>query len=135
VKRELVRQWIDKADQDLRAAESLISGDSPLLYPSGFHSQQAAEKYIKAILTWHQVEFPKTHDFDELLELVSKVDKALAEQLGDTPLLTPYGVEVRYPGDIPEPTLTDAEEALELAKRVRDTVLPLLEYKQDSSTT
>ncbi|MBW2139183.1 MAG: HEPN domain-containing protein [Deltaproteobacteria bacterium] len=132
VKRELVRQWLGKAEQDLKAAEALLSGDPPLLYPSCFHSQQAAEKYIKAYLTWHQVEFPKTHDFDDLLELMGRVDKPLAGRLGDTPLLTPYGVEVRYPDDVPEATLTEAEEALELAKKVRDTILPLLERKPDS---
>jgi len=126
VKREIVRQWLAKAEQDLKAAELLLSKDQPLFYPSCFHSQQAAEKYIKAYLTWHQVEFPKTHDFDELLELISKVDETLAERLGDTPLLTPYGVEVRYPGDQPEPNLEEAREALELARRVRYAVMDRL---------
>jgi hypothetical protein len=69
VKRELVRQWIGKAEQDLKAVESL----------------------------------PKTHDFDELPELISRVDKTLAEQLGDATLFTPYGVGGRYRGDLPEP--------------------------------
>ena len=130
MKRELVRQWMGKAEQDLKAAESLLSQEQPLLYPSCFHSQQATEKYIKAYLTRHQVEFPKTHDFDELLEFVGKVDKTLAERLGDTPLLTPYGVEVRYPGDIPEPTLAEAKEALELARMVRDAVMDRLKENQ-----
>ena len=135
VERELVRQWLGKAEQDLKAAESLLSQERPLLYPSCFHSQQDAEKYIKAYLTWHQVEFPKTHDFDELLDLIGRADKTLAERLGDTPLLTPYGVEIRYPSDIPEPTPTEAKEALELAKKVRDTILPLLEDESGSSIT
>ncbi|HOE12382.1 MAG TPA: HEPN domain-containing protein [bacterium] len=34
---------------------------SPFLYPACFHAQQAAEKYLNALLTWHQIEFPKTH--------------------------------------------------------------------------
>jgi HEPN domain-containing protein len=51
VRHALTRQWVDKAAQDLRAAESLLSVDPPLLYPSCFHSQQAAEKYLKAVLT------------------------------------------------------------------------------------
>ncbi len=76
VKRKLVQEWIAKAEQDLKAAEALLLGEPPLTYPSCFHSQQAAEKYIKAFLTWHQVEFPKTHAFGELLDLVSKVDRS-----------------------------------------------------------
>jgi len=34
VRRELVSQWVHKADQDIRAAESLLADEPPLLYPS-----------------------------------------------------------------------------------------------------
>lgn len=37
--------------------------------------------------------------------------------------LNPFGVEVRYPGDLPEPTLAEAQEAVAIAQRVRDAVL------------
>jgi len=131
VKRELVRQWLEKADQDLKAAEVLLSGDHPLLYPSCFHSQQAAEKYIKAYLTWHQVEFPKTHDLSELLELAGRVNKDLAICLEDVTLLNPYGVEVRYPGDMLQPTLEEAKEALDMMKLVRERIIPLLQAEDE----
>ncbi|HUU69041.1 MAG TPA: HEPN domain-containing protein [Planctomycetota bacterium] len=126
VKKEFVAQWLAKAETDLAAAETLLSEDHPLYYPSCFHSQQAAEKYIKAFLTWHQVEFPKTHVFGDLLRLVGQVDAALAVDLKRVTLLNPYGVEVRYPGDIPEPTRSQAEEALRVARSVRDAILKAL---------
>ena len=44
VKREIVRQWLRKAEQDMHAAETLLSSERPLLYPVCFHAQQAAEK-------------------------------------------------------------------------------------------
>jgi len=44
----------------------------------------------------------------------------------DILLLNPYGVEVRYPGDIPDIEPEDAQKALELAKKVRDVVLKSL---------
>ena len=71
VKAEMVRQWIRKAETDLEAAEVLFYKTPPLLYPACFHSQQAVEKYLKAFLTWHQVEFPKMHALGELLDLIS----------------------------------------------------------------
>lgn len=59
VKKELVRRWLAKADQDIRAGEALLAADRPFSYPVCFHSQQAAEKYLKALLTWHQCGFRK----------------------------------------------------------------------------
>jgi len=70
VRKDLVRQWLEKAKVDINASEALLAADPPLLYPACFHAQQAAEKYLKALLTWHQIEFPKTHDIEQLLELV-----------------------------------------------------------------
>lgn len=126
VKAEIVRQWLRKAETDLEAAEVLFFKDPPLLYPACFHSQQAAEKYLKAFLTWHQVEFPKTHALGELLDLISQVDGDLADKLSGLTALNPYGVEVRYPGDTPEPNGQQAEEALGLGRSVRKAVLNVL---------
>ena len=86
----------------------------------------AAEKYVKAFLTRHQVEFPKTHVFGKLLDLMGRVDEALAASISGATALNPYGVELRYPSDIPEPTRLQAEEALHMARSVRDAVLNAL---------
>ncbi len=126
VRKKLVQDWVQKANQDLAAAEALLSRDPPLLSPSCFHSQQAAEKYIKAYLTWRQVEFPKTHDIGELLNLIGKVDKGLVESLEDLLFLVPYGVGVRYPGDVPDPDLQETLEAYNLAKKAKEILLPFL---------
>jgi HEPN domain-containing protein len=120
--RRLVDEWVRKGTQDLRAAEILARQEPPLCYPICFHCQQAAEKYLKAYLTYRQVEFTKTHHIGQILELIGTVDAGLAEQLRPAVVLTPYGVEVRYPGDIPEPSQEQAHEALALAKDVADAV-------------
>ncbi len=91
-----------------------------------FHSQQAAEKYLKAFLTHHQVEFPKTHAIDQLLDLIAPVNGNLSESLRDVIVLTSYGVDVRYPGDFPNVTGSDAQRAIQLAEKVRGSVLELL---------
>lgn len=125
-RRQLVGQWLRKAATDIEAAESLLSREPPLLYPSCFFCQQAAEKYLKGLLTWRQVEFPKTHVIGDLLDLLAKADASLAESLCDATTLNPYGVEVRYPGDLPEPSSAEATAALDLAKKVCDAVLRAL---------
>ncbi|RKX77586.1 MAG: DNA-binding protein [Spirochaetes bacterium] len=126
VKREIVRQWLAKAEQDMKAGEALLAAEPPLLYPACFHAQQAAEKYLKALLTWYQIEFPKTHAIEQLLDLVKDAEPETASSLRDAVALTPYGVDIRYPGDQPEPSSEEAREAVELARIVRYTVMDRL---------
>lgn len=125
VKLGFVRQWLAKADEDIRACEALVNGDPPFCYPACFHAQQAAEKYLKALLTWRQIEFPKTHDIGQLLDLLRPAFPDLASDLRDATLLTPFGVEIRYPGDQPEPTVEETRQALGVAGQVRDAIRPL----------
>jgi HEPN domain-containing protein len=123
VKREFVQQRLAKAGADLRVSRYLLGGAANLSYGAAFHAQQAAEKFLKAVLVWHQVEFSKTHDIGRLVDLVRTADATLADLVRDGVALTPYGVEVRYPGDLPEPTPAEAREAVALAERVRQAVL------------
>ncbi len=122
VRRDLVRQWLVKARDDLTAAEILVAQQSPLLGIIGFHCQQAAEKYIKAFLVLHDIKFTKTHDIELLIDLIGNVDNSLADVLHDAIILSDYGVDVRYPGDIPELTPEEAKEAVKLAGMVRDAI-------------
>ena len=69
-----------------------------------------------------QVEFPKTHSMRELLDLVARVDVQLADELEAAVVLTPYGVVVRYPDDIPEPLEDEAREAIAMAYLVAEKV-------------
>jgi len=123
VKRGFVVQWIRSADGDLAAAKHLLGGEAKLLPGAVFHAQQAVEKFLKAVLVWHQVEFPKTHDIGRLTDLLETVDTGFTDRVREASALTPYAVEARYPSDLPEPTLAEAREALSIATRVRDAVL------------
>lgn len=127
VKSELVKQWLDKAADDVGLAEHLVSENTSFFTAVGFHAQQAAEKYLKAFLVHHQMEFPKTHDLAKLLDLVAPVDSDLAGSLRDITELSPYGVEFRYPGDYPTMTSEDAKKALSLVKLIRDAILGILQ--------
>lgn len=126
VKRDLVRQWLGKADEDFRVAEHLASGAAAYSGATCFHAQQAVEKYLKAFLVEHQIEFSKTHDLGELLDLASSADPSLEKSLREVTALNPYSVDTRYPGDFPETTSKDARKAVELARRARETLVNLL---------
>ena len=123
IKTEFTRDWIRKAEIDFKTAGHLCQSGDEFVEGVAFHAQQAAEKYLKALLVWHQIEFRKTHDIEALLMLAGKVDDKLSDVLRDAVVLTPYGVDYRYPGDYPEVTRGDAESALQLADCVRREVL------------
>src|SRR5579871_1151495 len=92
VRRELYEKWLRRAEEDLAVADQLVLDGVPYFGSIGFHAQQAAEKFLKAFLVWHQIEFPKTHDLSKLLELVALRDKSIAESLKGILVLTVYGV-------------------------------------------
>jgi HEPN domain-containing protein len=121
--RSLVAQWTAKAEQDFEAAVHLLEEGARFADTIGFLSQQSVEKYLKAFLIFRGIEFPRTHDIHKLLQLVATADAEMAASLADTDLLTPFGVEVRYPGDKPEMLPGGASESIELARRVRDAVM------------
>ena len=126
VVRDHIRQWIAKADVDYRTAEWLLEAPEPIRESIAFHCQQAAEKYIKALLVSLRVEFPKTHDLDELLDLLATVRPLVAADLEGIRFLNPFGVQIRYPGDFPELLPGHERTVFDLATRTRKTILPLL---------
>ena len=127
VRWDFVQQWLDKAHKDLQAATILFSSNIGDYDNVGFHAQQAAEKFIKALLVRYQVEFPKTHSIAVLRQLITQVDQTLAEHLALADALTPYGVEFRYPGDFAPLSHAQGAHALQLAEQTRDLILTHLQ--------
>ena len=125
--RELVLQWLSKAAADFDAAEQLCAQGDRFREIIAFHCQQAVEKYLKALLVRHQIEFPKTHDIAKLLDRVATVNANMAESLRDADVLTPFGVDVRYPSDAPELLPGGETEVIDMARRVRDSVMTSLQ--------
>jgi HEPN domain-containing protein len=117
---DFVQQWLDKAHKDLQAATILFNSDVGDYDNVGFHAQQAAEMFLKALLVRYQVELPKTHNIAVLRQLVAQADEALAALLAPVEALTPYGVEFRYPGDFAPLSHDQGVQALRLAGQTRD---------------
>lgn len=120
--------WAELAEQDYRVAERLLSDADLLFFRSvGFHSQQSAEKYLKALLVFKNVAFPKTHDITLLLQLVADnggLPTGLEIDTGSP--LNRYGVGVRYPDDMEPVDLDEARQAFNTAAAIRDIIKPLL---------
>jgi HEPN domain-containing protein len=118
------RDWLIKANEDLQASELLSKGALPAL--AAFHAQQAAEKALKAFLTWHDHDFLKTHDLDILSDDCVAIDSTLATVSSAVSPISRYAVESRYPGVWPNPTAADARQAFKLARAVYDAVISRL---------
>ena len=118
--RALAAGWLAKARIDLLVCDSLLAQGADLWEAAAFHCQQAAEKALKALLVWHQVEFPKTHDIQRLLDLLSTVDAEVVGLVADAAELTPFGVEYRYPGEYPPVERDTGRMAVTVARRVHE---------------
>ena len=66
---DLARALTMKAENDLKAAQIGLNHEAPL-DTIAFHLQQAAEKMLKAVLASRAIVYPKTHDLDELVDLI-----------------------------------------------------------------
>ena len=122
-----VRAWLSKAELDLKAAAHEMSAPAEGLWGDVmFHSQQAAEKALKAFLSWHDVPFRKTHNLEELGQQCVALDSTLGPVADQAAPLSEYAWKFRYPGEIDEPDRGEAEEALAAARKVYGAVLTRL---------
>jgi HEPN domain-containing protein len=118
--------WLKKAAIDIRSAEHAFTAVPPILSDVVYHSQQAAEKSLKAFLVWNNVPFRKTHSIEEIGEQCLAVDSTLKTLIDQGVPLTQYAWEFRYPGDIEEPAQEESEEALQVAKKIYQDILKRL---------
>jgi HEPN domain-containing protein len=74
-KAEYIKNWLFRANEDIAVIKSLVNTGAGY-YTSSicFHAQQASEKFLKAFLAYHDVDFPRTHDLDFLLIECQKID-------------------------------------------------------------
>jgi HEPN domain-containing protein len=122
-KADLVRGWLQKAKSDIVSMEATLQAGS--LDGSCFHAQQAAEKYLKGFLVFHDRPFPFTHNVADLTELCAGLDASFHSLAPLGIELTPYAVSLRY-DDSFWPTLETAKQARASALTIRDFVLARL---------
>jgi len=117
---DLGQEWLKKAESDFATVELCI--DNAIgLDAACFHSQQAAEKSLKAWLIAHDISLEKTHELKDLIALCTPIEPRFNKLLTDADALTPYAVKERYAADF-WPTVDQARTALEQARRIYDFV-------------
>jgi HEPN domain-containing protein len=112
------REWVGKAEEDFLAATDLSRRRKRPLWSSVcFHTQQCAEKYLKARMEEAGLPIHKTHDLEVLLNLLLPLEPAWVSLRSAIQDLTDYAVDFRYPGH--SATKTEARQAIADCKLVR----------------
>jgi HEPN domain-containing protein/predicted nucleotidyltransferase len=87
---------LGKARDDEHLAQ-LVVGDATVSDEQiGFLAQQAVEKALKAVLSFHGVPYRRTHDLGELLDGLKSAGVAYPSVLEGSVMLTPFAAEMRY---------------------------------------
>jgi len=120
-KSEYIKNWLFRANEDIAVIINLVdSGTEYYTSTICFHAQQAVEKFLKAFLVSHDIDFPRTHDLDFLLLECQKIDQEAFEI--DLKSLTDFGVSARYPDDFYIPDVKETLEYRDIALEVKGIV-------------
>lgn len=116
----VANEWIHKAEEDFSVAQKLYRARKDPAYNTiCFHCQQCVEKYMKGILQELDIRFGKTHNLNELLNLL-KPSRPLWEPFeAKLRFLSGFAVDFRYPGT--DADKITAKTALDLCKIIRKT--------------
>ncbi len=120
--KQLVDEWIIKAEHDLGMAELAIANKPEYKDLICFHCQQCAEKYLKAYLVLLKIDFKKSHSLIYLLDLLAVHENVPDSLYATAEILEDFGVEVRYPGDWNQLDEADIQEAYQAALRLKEAV-------------
>ncbi len=90
---------MQKAENDLiNASFTLKLGKACPTDTVCFHAQQCVEKYLKALLVAHEIDFARTHQIAQLFALLPDSERPTLSPK-EQELLTDYAVSTRYPGN------------------------------------
>lgn len=124
--KRLTSEWLAFAEQDFNSAlrESQVT-ELPSPVSVCFHSHQAIEKLMKAVLVECGVVPEKTHDLEALSDRIrgqfGEAWQASSEELRP---LQPAAVEFRYPGTFMSDQ--DAQRSFQLCQTLRTRLYDLL---------
>ena len=103
-------QWLLSAEEDYDSAIVLFNGK--LNSPSIFHTQECAEKALKAFLAYKNMIIPKSHNLDELCLKCCELDQVFDTIYMNAIDLNGFDVRFRYPGTVLDPSVKDVQNAI-----------------------
>jgi HEPN domain-containing protein len=110
--------WLEKSLRDLKSARILTESADAVLDAAVYHTQQSAEKALKAFLAFNNQPIVKTHDLTALNDLCVKLDDSFTQIYDLVEVLNPYATEFRYPGECMDPGMDEAGEAIISADKI-----------------
>jgi len=120
---EIVKEWIEKADEDFEFALVNFREEKQFFAQICFHFQQAAEKYLKAYIISRDLEFRKIHELPMLLKICLSKAPSFDDLEEECEFLNTFYVETRYPVHWPTHFSRDeTEKAFQAAKAIQSFV-------------
>lgn len=116
----LTTEWIELAEEDHAIAILIQREQLAMRNGMRFHAQQCAEKYLTAWLQENNIPVPRTHNLEELLDLILPTIPSWHSWKSDLAVLSKHAVDTRYVGQ--SPTAADAEYAMQICEMVRQGV-------------
>src|ERR1035438_8315582 len=108
---EVLRQWVRKAEHDLEAAARIMAIKEGCPFDTVcFHCQQAAEKYLKCLLTYLGIQAPRTHDLKALAALIP-LEQRFPLRVEELVELNPVSPLLLYPQRNGEPLVGETAQA------------------------
>jgi len=121
-----IKEWMDKADHDLGSAKLIFLHIPEYFDTIAFHCQQAAEKYIKAVLVHYEIEFIRSHNLIYLLDLLSKRIEIPEDQYDKAILLNGFSIQIRYPDKTIYLTKQELETSITIAQEFRTFAIAII---------
>src|SRR5687767_5073808 len=115
--KKLTREWVRKAEADLAVVRTIAAAKPPLHDAVCFHCQQAAEKYLKAVLQELGLPIPYTHDLAHLVLLITPHQATMKPLRRKMANLSRYAVDYRYPGH--QATIRQARASIAHSRQLR----------------
>ncbi len=118
-------EWAARAEMDLATAHRELAVQEDVNHDIiCLLAQQCAEKYLKALLQKHEIDFPAAYQQGELLGLLGRREPSLATRRSDLATLSHYEDDLRYHDCSASPE--EARTAADAGERVRAEIRHLL---------
>jgi HEPN domain-containing protein len=115
------QRWREYAEQDEASAGILLH--SYLYNPCLYHAQQAIEKYLKAVMSEHEIRIQRIHSIRGLVNTLTEHAVEVDIHDDEIDLIDSIYMPARYPvgSVLPlfEPNQTICEQCLQIVQRIR----------------
>ena len=115
---QVIKNWLDKADDDLAFAKANLQQGLEFYPQICFYLHQSVEKYLKADIIAKGLNLKKIHDLMQLVQVCAEDDQEFNQFYEAAKLLNPFYIGTRYPDFIISVDKADAEKALNATEEI-----------------